>query len=434
MQLTELYKYYKSSTGICTDTRLIKKDCIFWGLKGNNYDGGNFAEEALEIGAMLAIKESTDVSLNPKILHTANALQLLQELSTYHREQFGIPILAITGSNGKTTTKELVSAVLSTQYITHNTKGNFNNHIGVPLTLLEMSSDTEIAVIEMGANSIGEINTLCQIAEPTCGLITNIGKAHIGGFGGIEGVKRAKSELYTYIDKTRGIIFVNIDEPELVELSASIEKKILYGSKGIHEGNLYASNVELDTLEPFLQVSFDSINYGRVVVYTNLIGEYNFANIMTAIVIGQYFKVPDLKIKEGLENYVPENNRSQLIVRDTNTIILDAYNANPTSMEKAIENLHLMKAEKKLAILGDMFELGDSSLEEHQAIVNTCIANHIDFAVFVGPDFNKTTLPDNYVKFTDTIQAREWLNKQNFTNSYILIKGSRGMKMESILN
>ncbi|HMG14889.1 MAG TPA: UDP-N-acetylmuramoyl-tripeptide--D-alanyl-D-alanine ligase [Saprospiraceae bacterium] len=433
MQLKDLYDIFIASSGICTDNRHIRKDCIFWGLKGDNFDGGMFAEDALEKGAILAVRESNHISNNNRLIHTSNSLLLLQQLANHHRKQFEIPVLAITGTNGKTTTKELVNSVLSTQYNTHYTKGNFNNHIGVPLTLLEMSTDTEIAVIEMGANSIGEIQLLCNIAEPTCGLITNIGKAHLAGFGGIEGVKIAKAELYQYLDQTRGLIFVNIDEPELVELSAALEKKILYGSNAV-ETFQNVSRVELDTLEPFLQVSFDSKDYGRVVVNTKLLGKYNFNNVMTAIVIGHYFKVPDLKIKEGLENYIPGNNRSQLITKSTNTIILDAYNANPSSMLKALENLSMIKSEMKVAILGDMFELGEVSALEHQEIVDLCLSFHIDLAVFVGSHFHKTILPKHYLSFENTEQVKKWYLNQTFNNACILIKGSRGMKMESILN
>ncbi len=434
MQLTDLYEFFKRSSGICTDNRHINKDCIFWGIKGANFDGGEFAVDALAKGALLAIRESDQPSDNSNIVNTNDSLLLLQQLANYHRRQFDIPILAITGTNGKTTTKELVNSVLSTKYKTHYTKGNFNNHIGVPLTLLEMAAETEIAVIEMGANSIGEISILCNIAEPNCGLITNIGKAHLAGFGGVEGVKRAKSELYHYLDQTRGLIFVNIDEPELLELSANIEKKILYGSKTSEEYYQNITMVEMEMVFPLLQVSFDSKDYGRVVVNTNLIGEYNFNNVMTAIIIGQYYKIPDLKIKEGLENYIPGNNRSQLITRSSNTIILDAYNANPSSMLKALENINVVNAAKKVVILGDMFELGEVSAEEHQAVVNKCIEFNIDIAVFVGSDFSKTKLPDHYLAFESTEQAKDWFSTQIFENAYILIKGSRGMKMESILS
>ena len=434
MVLEELYKIFKKSTGICIDTRLISKDCIFWGLPGSNFDGGSFAEEALKKGALLSVRQSTTASQDPQIIHTENALTLLQDLARLHRSQFEIPIIAITGSNGKTTTKELVSTVLSSHYNTHSTKGNYNNHLGVPLTILQMPEDTEIAVIEMGANAIGEIRDLCYIAHPTCGLITNIGKAHLEGFGSIEGIKKAKSELYEYLETNRCWIFVNMDEPELVELSAMVQKKIQYAQKGSKRVNLFTSEVLLETTEPYLQVSFNSTDYGRVLVNTQLVGSYNFPNIMTAIVIGQYFKVPDQKIKEALENYISTNNRSQIIQKGNNTIVLDAYNANPSSMQKAIENLLSMQGQKKLAILGDMFELGNSSISEHQSIVNYCKSSGLEKAVFVGPDFQQTVLPDSYLSFKDIVDAKDWFVNQEIANTTILIKGSRGMKMETLIN
>lgn len=434
MQLEELYSIFIKSTGVCIDTRQITKDCIFWGLPGSNTDGGQFAEMSLVKGALLAVRQSTSPSENPRIIHSENALLFLQELASYHRKQFDIPVIAITGTNGKTTTKELVSTVLASHYKTHATKGNFNNHLGVPLTLLEMKTDTEIAVIEMGANSIGEIAELCEIAKPTCGLITNIGKAHLEGFGSVEGIKKAKSELYKYLEKTRGWIFINTDEKELVELSRNIQKKIEYGSSDLNHLFQFSSEVKLESIDPFLVVSFNSTDYGRIMVNTKLIGSYNFPNIMSAIVIGQYFKVPDLRIKEALENYIPSNNRSQIIKKDSNTIILDAYNANPSSMQKAIENLKMMGGENKLAILGDMFELGSTSIAEHQQIVKECINSKIGKAVFVGQEFSKTMIPDNYISFTTIDETKDWFSQQSFHDTTILIKGSRGMKMESLLN
>lgn len=429
-----LYSIFRQCTNISTDTRHITKDCLFWGLKGPNFDGGDFCEEAIKSGAKFAVRQSSLPSQSQQIIHVDDSLSALQLLATFHRRRFGIPVLAITGSNGKTTTKELVSAVLSAHYKTHSTKGNFNNHIGVPLTLLEMKEDTEIAVIEMGANHQGEIMQLSAIAEPTCGLITNIGKAHLEGFGGLEGVKIAKSELFTFLDKNGGVIFVNMDEPELAEVSVRFSKKILYKRGFIQDPEFFNSHVDIESNDSFLSVSFNSSVYGRVTVNTHLMGDYNFNNIMTAIVVGQYFKVPDLLIKSAIENYIPANNRSQLIQSEGYSIILDAYNANPSSMSQAILNFKNQPADKKIMILGDMFELGEFSFAEHQKIAELAFGIKPDQLVLVGTEFNKTEVSGEVLKFTDIEKLKNWYHSLDKSDSLILIKGSRGMRLESILN
>ncbi len=434
MNTEELYSIFKVCAQISTDTRKISQDCLFWGLKGQSFDGGNFCEQALQAGAKYAIRQSELPSESENIIHVTDSLLALQDLARFHRRKFGIPILAITGSNGKTTTKELISNVLSAHYKTHSTTGNFNNHIGVPLTLLAMPEDTEIAVIEMGANHQGEIMELSKITEPTCGLITNIGLAHLEGFGGVEGVKKGKSELYKYLADNDGLIFVNMDEPELAEISEGFNKKILYKRGFEQSREFFSSHVEIESSEGFLNVSFNSTVYGRITVASHLVGEYNFNNIMTAIVIGQYFKVPDLLIKQAIENYFPSNNRSQYIKMEGYNVILDAYNANPSSMAQAILNIKSQGANRKIIILGDMFELGEFSFDEHQRIAKLALDTNPNQLVLVGEEFEKIKVPEIVLKFVDAEKLKIWYTNLDKSNSSILIKGSRGMKLESILD
>lgn len=434
MNVEELYRRFIECSSISTDTRNIVPGCMFWGLKGEKFDGGEFCLEAIEAGARYAVRQSDTSSDNPQIIHVSDSLESLQELANFHRRKFGIPVLAVTGTNGKTTTKELLNAVFSSHYNTHYTKGNLNNHIGVPLTLLSMKSGTDIAIIEMGANHVGEINRLCEIAEPSCGLITNIGRAHLEGFGGPEGVVQAKSELYRYLDKSGGLIFVNMDEPALVAASAPYLRKIQYGRGIYHAETYFPSFVELEGESDLLNVSFRSTGYGRIHIQTQLIGEYNFNNIMTAIVIGQYFKVPDHLIKEALENYVPENNRSQLIQRSDCKIILDAYNANPSSMALAVENFRKMAAGRKILILGDMFELGDYSRAEHQTIADMADNPCFESVALAGKEFAAVHAGEHILRFKDFSGLKEWFDALDKKDATILIKGSRGMKLESLLS
>ena len=434
ISIEALYACFTKSSGVCTDTRKITQKCFFWGLKGENFDGGNFCEQALIEGASFALRESDDVSNTSNIFHVKDSLKTLQNLANYHRHQFGIPILAITGSNGKTTTKELLRDVLATHYKTHATKGNFNNHIGVPLTLLEMPIDTEIAIIEMGANHQGEIAALCEIVEPTCGLITNIGKAHLEGFGGIEGVIKGKSELYHFLQSHNCLSFVNVDEPALNELSKGLSKKILYKRVGTDSGNYFMSEVDLEEEFPFLSISFNSVRYGRTMVQSHLIGLYNFNNLMTAVVVGQYFKVADESIKRALENYIPSNNRSQIIKKEDFEIILDAYNANPSSMSKAITNFIEMKAKRKILIMGEMLELGQYSVEEHQKILDLAVSGSFEWIALIGAGFSNLHNANNVLKFNNIAELKAWFDALNKHDALILLKASRGSKLEQLVS
>jgi UDP-N-acetylmuramoyl-tripeptide--D-alanyl-D-alanine ligase len=431
--VTDLYQLYQKHPEIVTDSRKITKDCLFFALKGETFDGNRFAENALTAGAAYAIVDDPKLPKNNKLFFVPDVLTALQELARYHRRQFEIPVLVITGSNGKTTTKELISSVLAAHYRTHFTKGNLNNHIGVPLTLLAMPADTEVAVIETGANHVGEIDFLCRIAEPTHGLITNVGKAHLEGFGGFEGVKQTKSELYRHLAAHKGTVFLNQDEPFLKDLIPEGTRTLIYG---ISE-KLSSKNPHLETVlkgtQPFLTVTFLNEKNRSVTVKTQLVGIYNFNNIQTAIAVGRYFKVPSLKIKAALEDYVPSNNRSQIVKRGDATILLDAYNANPSSMRGALQNLAQMPFKTKIAILGDMRELGVDSLAEHDAILK--LAQSFDFhkVITVGLEFGKVH-PSTDAHFDNTIAARNWFQNISLDETTcVLIKGSRGMKLETLL-
>ena len=358
-----------------------------------------------------------------KVVQVEDVLETLQDLASHHRDQFKIPFIAITGSNGKTTTKELLHAVLSTTYHTYTTEGNLNNHIGIPLTILKIKEDAEMAVIEMGANHQKEIEAYCRYAKPTHGLITNIGKAHLEGFGSIEGVKKGKGELFVYLEQNGGTAFINTDDPLVKELSAAITNTVDYGSRREAPGGKILSK------DPFLEVEiFGKTNTS---IQTNLVGSYNLPNVLAASCVGRYFDIPDEKIKEALEKYSPSNSRSQLIEKEGNRIILDAYNANPGSMKLAIENFAGMQGEKKLLFLGDMKELGNESKQEHQSII-TLIDQFPWYAVIlVGNNFKE--IQSGYRHFNTSEEAGDWFKKEQIKEATVLIKGSRSMKMEKIL-
>lgn len=412
METAKLYELFRSSNGITTDTRTIEKDSIFFALKGDNFNGNAFAQNALEKGASFAIIDEEEFKISEKTILVADVLEALQKLANFHRKQLNTPILSLTGSNGKTTTKELINAVLSQKYKTTATVGNLNNHIGVPLTLLSLTEQTEFGIIEMGANHQKEIAFLSNITEPNFGYITNFGKAHLEGFGGIEGVIKGKSELYTFIKDNNQKVFVNTND--------TIQKELTQGMNTIPFG----SSTQLIQNTPFLKISYKDLE-----IKTNLIGEYNFSNISAAIAIGEYFNIEDSKIKEAIESYVPTNNRSQIISKKTAQIILDAYNANPTSMNAALNNFEKTAAKNKVIILGDMFELGDASDFEHQEIVNKVESLGFNEIHLIGQHFDKTKA--SKAKLHSTFEA--------FKNSFIpqkatyLIKGSRGMALERTL-
>ena len=437
ISIPELYILYRQHPVVCTDTRQLTPGCMFFALKGDNFDGNKFAKQALEQGAAYAVIDDPAYKTGERCLLVPDVLKALQALATHHRSQFDIPVIAIGGSNGKTTTKELVASVLTGHYPCHFTKGNFNNHIGVPLTLLAMPDATEVAVIEMGTNQPGDIEQLCEIARPTHGLLTNIGKEHLEGFGSLEGVKKAEGELFRYLSRHKGWVFVNLSEKYLPAMTRRHPRRIGYTRTETLEAKETEEtiNVMLTGEAPFIRAAFLSDQSGNVVeVQTQLIGRHNFNNIMTAIALGIYFKVPAEKIKVALEAYVPANNRSQLLHHGSNTIFLDAYNANPSSMRPALESLRAMPGEQKVAILGDMLELGEESLKEHEAIVRFAARQKPDVLVLVGPEFGRTHFKKyNALHFPNTAAAKGWFDVQKFENSLILIKGSRGMRLEEII-
>ncbi|MFT3748945.1 MAG: UDP-N-acetylmuramoyl-tripeptide--D-alanyl-D-alanine ligase [Agriterribacter sp.] len=424
MRIEQLYDHFLQFPSVETDTRKLKPNDIFFALKGPSFNGNLFAQKALNEGAAFVVVDEDPGFSDSRIIRTANVLTTLQELAGYHRRQFNIPVIAITGSNGKTTTKELVHAVLSSAYRTYTTKGNLNNHIGIPLTLLAIQKDAEIAVVEMGANHLKEIEGYCVYTAPTHGLITNCGKAHLEGFGGIEGVRKGKGELYDYLRLNNGTAFVMWDYDYLREMSKGIPTICTYGTD--------AANITGNTIknEPFLEIGW--IKAGNIMpVQTQLVGYYNLPNVLAAIAVGKYFKVPDEKIIASIQQYAPSNSRSQLIEKGTNKIILDAYNANPSSMKLAIENFSKIQADKKILVLGAMMELGPDSKKEHRDIISLIKNYSWSNVILVGGDFEGIAEPFGY--FKNAAEAAAWLKQYKPENSSLLIKGSRSTKMETIL-
>lgn len=425
MRIEEIYQCFLQCESVSTDTRKIEPNSLFIALKGDNFDANTFADEALKKGALFVIIDNkqyfTDKS---KMLLVDDSLKTLQELANHHRKQLGLPIIALTGSNGKTTTKELINCVLSKKYNTKATIGNLNNHIGVPLTLLTFDENTDIGIVEMGANHQKEIELLCSIAEPDYGYITNFGKAHLEGFGGIEGVIKGKSELYTYLRDHSKKVFLNNDDSIQVEKANNIEA-FTFGLN--NKANIFIQSIEAN---PMVKISFNNIQ-----INSNLIGIYNANNINAALTIGRYFNISDSDIKDAIENYLPTNNRSQLLEKGTNKIILDAYNANPSSMQAAIQNFIQLDSENKTAILGDMFELGSESIEEHKKIVEIITKHPKIRTFFIGKDFYKNKLLANHMYFYENFFNFETDFKNKPTlNETILIKGSRGMALEKTLD
>ncbi len=426
MDIQQLYELFKSSAGVTTDSRSIKKGQLYFALKGDNFNGNLFAEQALKAGAAYVVIDEAAYTMNERCIVVANVLDTLQQLALLHRKKTNLKaVIAITGSNGKTTTKELVATVLSTTFRTHFTKGNLNNHIGIPLTLLAMPADTEIAVIEMGANHQKEIESYCKYVEPTYGIITNCGKAHLEGFGGIEGIRKGKGELYDYMHHHHGKVFVNGDDITLLNMlqERTIKGYISYGN---NESNTCNSKILADN--PFLKIQFENME-----INSHLFGSYNYSNIMCAIAVGKYFDIENQRIKQALENYNPTNARSQVIEKNGYQLILDAYNANPTSMQHALESFAKSSDKRKIVILGDMFELGQDAPKEHQFIADLCEQLQLDTIVLVGKDFSNTRTSDNVLKFPTAAEAQNWFRQQDFSDAEILLKGSRGMKMEKVV-
>ena len=423
--MEKLFQLFYETSGISTDTRKIKKDSLYIALKGDNFDGNNFASQAIELGAKYAIVDNKDFTNESNIFHVEDSLIFLQKLSNYHRKKFNIPLIGITGSNGKTTSKELINAVLSTKYNVLCTEGNLNNHIGVPLTLLNLTEEHEIAIIEMGANKPKDIEELCLIAEPNYGIITNVGKAHLQGFLSFEGVIETKSELYSFIKNKNGKIVINGDDEILNNKANSFQlEKITYGT--LEENKIIG---ELIQLNPFVELKWKSADYSSPIIQTNLVGKYNFLNFLAAITFGTIFKVENEKINEAISNYVPTNNRSQVQKTKENTLIIDCYNANPSSMHLALESFKEIEHPNKLAILGDMFELGLESDVEHKKIIDYCIENKIKFLT-IGDFFQK----HNSSGYKNTQEAIDFINSRNIKNSLILLKGSRGIALEKIID
>ena len=424
MIIEELYQHFKQCSAVSTDTRKIEEGSLFFALKGDNFNGNNFASQALSSGAKYCVIDEKQYATDERYLVVEDVLKALQQLATYHRKQLKIPIIALTGSNGKTTTKELINAVLSKKYDTTATQGNLNNHIGVPLTLLQMKESTEIGIVEMGANHPNEIGLLCEIAHPNYGLITNFGKAHLEGFGSIEGVIKAKSELYDYLMAHQKTIFVN--ENDHLQVRQTLD------SKNVYKFGLLTS---LDTMLEIIDTQpYVTLRYNQSVIKSRLTGNYNFNNIAVAIAIGSYFDVDPKDIINAIENYTPTNNRSQIIEKDSNTIIMDAYNANPTSMLAALENFKQLHQERKIIFLGDMFELGQTAEIEHQFIVDYLEKNDLGKVYLIGKNFFKTKVQLAKIEKFETFDDLK-LNIQNHPvkDSFLLIKGSRGMALERIL-
>jgi UDP-N-acetylmuramoyl-tripeptide--D-alanyl-D-alanine ligase len=428
MKTNDLYEIFLRYPTISTDTRKITNECIFFALKGDSFDGNQFASQAISEGAAFAVVDDPKVIENDKFILVDDVLKSLQQLANFHRKQVGLPVLAITGTNGKTTTKELTASILSKKFNIVYTLGNLNNHIGVPLTLLRITKSTEIAIIEMGANHPGEIKFLCEIADPDFGLITNIGKAHLEGFGSFEVVIRTKTELYSHLQNKGGTIFFNSENQILSNQLYSYKKKIDYGTTS---SNYLKGEVASQT--PFLSIR---AWFPKGVLYLNskLVGTYNLENILAAACIGKFFEVNPIQIQEAICEYKPENHRSQLIKKGSNTIIMDAYNANPSSMRASIVNFLEFESPNKYFILGDMLELGESSQPEHQAIVDLLLSRSEKGKVFlVGNQFSKTTFPSSFQHFYTSASLSDHIKTEPITESMILIKGSRGIKLEKVL-
>jgi UDP-N-acetylmuramoyl-tripeptide--D-alanyl-D-alanine ligase len=425
MNIASIHSLFLKCNSVSIDTRKIEHNSLFVAIKGDRFDANTFAKEALDKGASYVIIDNEAYYIDQRTILVEDSLMAMQDLAKFHREYLKLPIIALTGSNGKTTTKELISVVLSKKYKTKATVGNLNNHIGVPLTLLSFNSETEIGIVEMGANHKKEIEFLCELAKPDYGYITNFGKAHLEGFGGVQGVIEGKSEMYQYLFKNEKLAFINLEDPIQVEKS----KVLKSFSFGINKEKADV-NIKEVKANPFVVIS-----YSGFTISSHLIGLYNANNINAALTIGKYFGVADSAIKEALESYVPENNRSQLLTKGTNQIILDAYNANPSSMTVAIENFLQLDNQNKIMILGDMFELGEESQQEHQAIVTMLSNEEKVKCYFIGKAFYDDRINKNNFWFYDTFETfSDYLKETKIENSTILIKGSRGMALERTLD
>ncbi|CAM4311476.1 UDP-N-acetylmuramoyl-tripeptide--D-alanyl-D-alanine ligase [Flavobacterium terrigena] len=424
MEIATIYNYFLQTTGIATDNRKINTDNLFVALKGDNFNGNKFALSAIENGAKYAIIDEVEYKTDDRFILVEDSLTALQQLASYHRNQLNITIIGLTGSNGKTTTKELINAVLSQKFNTKATIGNLNNHIGVPLTLLSFDSTTEIGIVEMGANHQKEIEMLCEICQPDFGYITNFGKAHLEGFGGTEGVIKGKSELYQYLSANNKTAFVNTDDTIQNEKTTNINRITF----GLNNPENFVNITKIET-NPMVKIEFENTT-----IQSHLIGLYNANNINAAITIGKHFGVSNEKIKFGLENYIPNNNRSQLLEKNSNKIILDAYNANPSSMNAALTNFFQLEEKNKVAILGDMFELGVESSYEHKKLIEFCFNQENIIFHFIGKDFFAHKNSNSNMNFHETFENfKSVFSSKKTENSFLLIKGSRGMSLERTL-
>ena len=419
MQVSEFYNHFiKANFNFTTDSRKISSGCVFFALKGDNFNGNSFAIKALEQGASYAVVDES-VGTDNRLILVKDVLTYMQELAHFHRRCFDIPVIAICGSNGKTTTKNLIYRVLAKKYKTHCTQGNFNNHIGVPITLLEMPQDAEIAIIELGTNSPGEIAELCSITNPNYGLITNIGKEHLEGFVTLEAVAKEESEIYHYLLKNKGTAFINADDDWLSRMSRGLANKVLFTK----------ADCKIETLVPTIQFSYKNVSFT-----SSLMGDYNLDNILTAIAIGEHLKVDLQDIRDGIAEYQPDNNRSQLIQKGTNTILLDAYNANPSSMQVAISNFAKMPQIQKVLILGDMFEMGPTANQEHDELLQWCTQFGFTKIYTLGDHFAAISVNSGISTPSSMEELGEEIKTVDYQNTAFLIKGSRGMKMERVVD
>ncbi|GIV33780.1 MAG: UDP-N-acetylmuramoyl-tripeptide--D-alanyl-D-alanine ligase [Chitinophagales bacterium] len=427
--IEQLYRLFRDASGVSTDSRTIQPGALFFALKGPHYNGNAYASEAISKGALAAVIDEPQYQKDAeRFFLVENTLEALQRLAAFHRRKMQIPLIAVAGSNGKTTTKELIASVLQTTFCTLATSGNLNNEIGVPLTLLKITPSTQIAVIEMGARQRGDIRLLCEIAGPTHGLITNTGKDHLETFKTVENTLKTNAELYEHLATVKGTGFINIADQDLMAASRILENSVTYGGspQATYAGEILSSY-------PYLVFRYYSEQKETITVTTRITGKYNFENAMAAVAVGKHFSVSDAHIQEALQKYVPANNRSQLITLNSNTIILDAYNANPTSMQQALENFASIPSENKVAILGDMLELGEASYDEHLAMVKLIRSLGLQKVILVGEEFGKVKDHIQALHFKTSSEAAEWMKKQRFAHTTFLLKGSRRIGLEKIL-
>ncbi len=422
ISIAALHKIFLSSRGVCTDTRTIQTGEIFFCLKGDNFNANQFAKRALEMGALYVIIDEEQFYIDEHTILVPDVLEYLQQLAAFHRRRFNIPVIGITGTNGKTTTKEMLKTVLSTHFKVHATLGNLNNHIGVPLTLLSMPQDTDIAIIEMGANHLGEIADLCKISDPSYGIVTSIGRAHLEGFGSIENIIETKTALYRHVDNNAGKVFVNADDDLLMKLSEGLDR-YTYGRNP--QANLIAQSMD--------QEVFAGVVWNQMQIKSQLVGSFNFPNLMAALAVGDYFQLTPEQMANAIQNYAPSNKRSQLQKTDKNTLVVDAYNANPSSMEVAIEAFRGLQHSNKWLILGDMRELGDESEHEHRQLINRLSGFDSQKIILVGPQLHRLAGHNQLLTFENVDEAKKYLQQQPITEAMILLKASRAIALEQLL-